>query len=230
MVKETIKNFYGLVDASSEADLQAALTALSAKEVEEVSTDKVELEEVEAPVEVKLGQATLDDGNSIYFPGDDLSEGSVIYTDEALETIHPAGDVTIDNGDVVSIGEEGIVTGIVTPDGDTEEEIEQTDETEVATETTGMVEEVLTALAPAFEDIDTRLTALEGGNAQLSKENEALTTDLSAANEKLEKLAKASAAEPFTSENEQSKSAFNNNLSGYEKLKQSGNFSTKRNR
>ena len=229
MVKETIKNFYGLVDASSEADLQAALTALSAKEVEEVSTDKVELEEVEAPVEVKLGQATLDDGNSIYFPGDDLSEGSVIYTDEALETIHPAGDVTIDNGDVVSIGEEGIVTGIVTPDGDTEEEIEQED---VPAEDlqTPVVEEVLTALQPVFDDIYAQIEALRGDSTELSKANEALTTDLSAANEKLEKLGKLSAAEPFTSENEQSKSAFNNSLSGYEKLKQSGNFSTKRNR
>ena len=224
MVKETIKNFYGLADVTIKEELQAALDALdNTEKVEEVSTAKVE-----------LGEATLDTGDAIYFPGDNLTEGSVIYTDEAQEELHPAGDVVIDNGDVVSIGEEGIVTGIVTPDGDEEEEIDNQEEETEELQTPETVEEVLTALQPVFDDLYARLDALEGGNAELSKENvelkktnESIKEDLATSEGKLEKLSKASAAKPFTDEN---KTVINRGFSkattAYDRALQSGNFTT----
>ena len=219
MVKDLMKRQFSLIDPSNKEEVEAALVALNT--VEEVPTEKVELDET-TPTEVKLGEATLDDGTRIFFPGDNLSEGSVVYTDDTQETIHPAGDVTIDNGDVVRIGDEGIVTEIVTPDGDTEEEIDNTDEELQTPET---VEEVLTALQPVFDDIYAQIEALRTGNDELSKVNETLKADILASNEKLEKLGKSSAAEPFTAEKEVQKSAFLKNQSGYQRALQSGDYS-----
>ena len=224
MVKDLMKRQFSLIDPSNKEEVEAALVALNT--VEEVPTEKVELEETK-PTEVKLGEATLDDGTRIFFPGDDLSEGSVVYTDDTQETIHPAGDVTIDNGDVVTIGEEGIVSTITTPDGDTEEEIDNTDEAVEDLQTPETVEEVLTALQPVFDDIYDQIEALRTGNDTLTESNETLKTALAASNEKLDKLGKSSAAEPFTAENETEKSAFMKNQSGYQRALQSGDYSPK---
>ena len=234
MVKSTLQKFYGLVDATNKEELEAALLAFNTTE----KTDKNDaaLEVAEKTAQVNLGEATLDNGDSIYFPGDNLSEGSTVFTDEAQTEMATAGDYVIDNGDVVSVSEEGIVTSIVTPDGDTEEEIDNQD-TDVTDEVKNeSVEELLEAIQPIFSEIDARLTALEGANTELSKanvtlnkENESLKKDLSASEVKNEKLAKASAAKHFTSnENENNtRNAFSGNLTGYQKAKQSGRFTEK---
>ena len=200
MVKNTIKQYYGLVDSTSKEELQAALLALE-------STDTV-VEEVKET----FGDATLADGESkIYFPGDELTIGASIFIDEAMETIAEAGEYTLENGDILIVDEAGLVLEI-TPAGEEapEEAPEEQDATpasikettttettfneEVETEEVGMVEQVFEALQPLFDTLNSRLEALEN----VSKENEDLKEELSKTEAKVEKLAKSPAAAPYT--------------------------------
>ena len=152
----------------------------------------------EVTEEVKFGDVTTADGITLYFPGDELTEGSKLYLDEGQEESAPAGSHVLENGDIIETDDEGFVISIESaggePSDETEEDLEETPEIE----TQGVVEEVLLALEPIFAEIQSQLDALKGDNADLSKVNEDLKTELSAANDKAEKLSKLPAAEKFT--------------------------------
>ena len=228
MVKETLKQMFKLVDTSNKEELEAALLALS--------TDNIEAEATEEVAEaLTFGEATLEDGETkIYFPGDDLTEGSTIYTDEDQTTTATAGEYVIDNGDVVSVNEDGVVTGIVATGGDEDAPVDEVEEDlqEDEEKVVSQVEEIFEALAPVFNEINSRLDALEGNNAELSKENIELKKTNEELSTKVEKLGKASSGKPFTEEkdNDSTQHAFSKHMSGYQKALKSGEYSSKRNR
>ena len=202
MVKDTVKKFYSLVDASSKEELTAALELLNA-----------EVNEVEVVEEAKeaFGDATLADGETkIYFAGDDLTIGTALFADETLETPVGAGEWTLENGDVLLTDEAGLVLDLLPAGGEVEEDqsaqptsIKETTTTETnfneevveeVSEVKTQVEEIFEALQPLFDQINARFEALEG----TSKENEELKEELSKTQAKVEKLAKQPAAELYT--------------------------------
>ena len=203
-MKNLFAKTLGLVNPDSKEDLEAALEKFNAEV--EVANEEVQLGEVEVTdvIEDKqmFGDVTLEDGTVLYFPGEELTEGSKLYTDEDQTESAPAGSHTLDNGDVIELDEEGFVVSIESA-GDPEEEVEEDLEQEEDTQAQG-VEEILAALAPVLEDFEARILALESGNEELSKQNESLKEDLSKAEAKAEKLGKLPAAEKFTAAPKQS--------------------------
>ena len=203
MVKETIKTFYNLVDASNAEDLKAALEAIENTEVKEevkLSEDKVEEVKKEVVAEA-FGDATLEDGETkIYFPGDVLEQGSVVYIDESQETAAGAGEWVLENGDSIVTNDEGIVTEISEAGAPAdEEEVEEDLNEESDKVENNQLEEILQAIQPIFDDIYAQLAALGSANEELSKTNDTLEEKLSKEQEKVEKLGKQPAAELYTS-------------------------------
>lgn len=76
-------------------------------------------------VKVNLASSTLQDGAIIYYDGE-FSIGTIIYTDEVMETLAPDGEYILEDGSVIKI-ENGSVIEIETPDikdEEVEEEVE----------------------------------------------------------------------------------------------------------
>ena len=199
MFKNAMKNHFGFVDASNEEDLKAALAKFEV--VEEVPSEET--------VELKFGDVSLEDGTVLYFPGEELTEGTKLYIDETLEEQAPEGDHTLDNGDVISVDGEGNVTAIQVAGEDGEDEIEEEDLAEepsdVEEPVNAQVEELLEALQPIFDTIDSRLSALENSKQELANENDALKQELSQvkdseakAEEKATKYEKLSKSKTYT--------------------------------
>lgn len=156
----------------------------------------VEVAEVTETDEVKVfGSASLEDGTVIYFPGDELSEGSIVYSDEEQTEAVGASDWTLENGDVVTTGEDGTVTSIEVTDAPEEDDSEGDED--LGQE--GISEEMLIILA----EFNSRLEALEALNQSLSEEKAKLETEKGNLEVELEaktkdnvKLSKTSAATP----------------------------------
>ena len=70
-------------------------------ELQEV-VEPVELEDTQEIPEIKLAEATLEDGTIIYFDGE-LGVELIVYTDEAMEVVLPDGDYVLENGDTFSV-------------------------------------------------------------------------------------------------------------------------------
>jgi len=64
--------------------------------------EPVELEDTQEIPEIKLAEATLEDGTIIYFDGE-LGVELIVYTDEAMEVVLPDGDYVLENGDTFSV-------------------------------------------------------------------------------------------------------------------------------
>ena len=234
MVKNTIKQFYGLVDASNEAELNAALESLKAGSVEAAPESAEEKEE--------FGEITDAGGTTYYFEGPDdaFGLGTKLYADEELTEEIGSIEFTLENGDLIITDEFGNVAEILGEGEEEEEEASATPSSVKETTTTETVfqeeaveeemqeenqavEQILEALAPVFSAIEERLMALEGNNEALSKENDELKEELSKEKAEKEKLAAVPAAKPFTASSK-TKTEFNRKKSIFDRAVESGKF------
>jgi ATP-dependent protease ClpP protease subunit len=62
--------------------------------------------------EVKNGTKKLEDGTTLYFDGEELAVGTVLYSDEAMETLAPAGNHTLEDGSTIEVGDDGAIATI----------------------------------------------------------------------------------------------------------------------
>ena len=65
--------------------------------------------------EVKNATATLEDGGTIYFSEDTLSNGITVYSDEAMTTVATAGDYKLQDGSTFKVDENGKVSDLTAP-------------------------------------------------------------------------------------------------------------------
>lgn len=68
-----------------------------------------------AKPEVKNATATLEDGGTIYFAEDTLSNGITIYTDEAMTTTATADDYKLQDGTTFKVDENGKASDVTAP-------------------------------------------------------------------------------------------------------------------
>lgn len=179
-LKLAIMKHYNLVEAP-QADVEAV--------VEEALVAKIAFGEV-AGVDA-----------TIYFPGEELTDGTAVYSDEALEIALEDGDYELENGDVLSVAG-GIVTAIA-PAGEEVEEAPSEDE-EAPVEAQESLEEILAALAPIFENFEERIAALEVTGAELSEENVELKKTIENNEKTIVDLSKKPAAPSHRVNNNQS--------------------------
>ena len=71
--------------------------------------------------EVKNGTKKLEDGTTLYFDGEELAVGTVLYSDEAMETLAPAGNHTLEDGSTIEVGDDGAIVTITPKAADTED-------------------------------------------------------------------------------------------------------------
>jgi ATP-dependent protease ClpP protease subunit len=65
--------------------------------------------------EVKNATATLEDGGTIYFAEDSLTNGITIYTDEAMTTVASAGDYRLQDGTTFKVDDAGKTSEVTEP-------------------------------------------------------------------------------------------------------------------
>ena len=212
MIKNAVKQHYGLVDATSKVELEAALASLNAPKAE--------------TVEQKHGAALLEDGETmIFFPGDVFVDGSGIFTDAEMTIPAEDGEWVLENGDIIVVSEGiGILQPAIAdeeapegeaPEAPVDEEVlaepgtpgspSSVKETTTTTTETSFnaeaaeepvekafgVEQVFEALQPIFDEFSARLAALEGTTTETETKNEELS-------KQVEKLSKAPAAKTYT--------------------------------
>lgn len=68
-----------------------------------------------AKPEVQNATATLEDGGTIYFAEDSLTNGITIYTDEAMTTVATAGDYRLQDGTTFKVDENGKASDVTAP-------------------------------------------------------------------------------------------------------------------
>lgn len=137
----------------------------------------------EPVVEVTLATAKLKDGSEISY--DNLEEGGIVTIGDAPV---PEGDYELEDGSIVSIGADGIITSIkpaeeIVAEEVVEEEPETPEETEEPSE-----------LETKVLDLEKRIAQLEEMLAGFSTQMSTMKTDFSA---QIETIANAPAAEPI---------------------------------
>lgn len=214
-------------DFAAKLYFKEELAELEALRAEKLASVEVTEEVIEEPAKAKFGDITDIEGNIWYFEGDDLTVGAKLYSDEGLsEEVDATAEVTLENGDVISI-EGGFVIAITPAEAPIEEEqaaeptsiketttVETNFQEEVQPEVS-VVEELLTALTPKFESYDAQFATINEAlglaneaNEELTKANEELKEELTATKEKAEKFAKLPAAESHKVTKPVSKSDF----------------------
>jgi len=88
-VLDKIRNILGMETISDVVELQEDIV------------DPVELEDT-PETEIKLAEATLEDGTIIYFDGE-LGVETIVYTDVDMLVVIPDGDYVLENGDMFSV-------------------------------------------------------------------------------------------------------------------------------
>ena len=139
--------------------------------------------EAETEVTVQLATAKLKDGTEISY--DKLEEGGVCTIGDAVA---PAGDYELEDGSIVSVGDEGVITS-VKPVEETAAEEEPVVEPETPEET-----EEPSELETKVLDLEKRIAQLEEMLAGFSTQMSTMKTDFSA---QIETIANAPAAEPI---------------------------------
>lgn len=152
---------------------------------------KIVLGLAEAPAEVKLAQAKLEDGTVVEYEGDELAVGSVVYVvpAEGDKSLAPEGEHTLEDGSKIMVDAEGKVTEILEKEDEVEPEPAEEEEVKAALtpeEQTAIVSELMQILEP-------RLAALEEALLLMGKEYKDKETQMRA---ELQKLSAEPGAEP----------------------------------
>lgn len=122
-----------------------------------------ELIGVELSDEVKLAQATLENGTVIESESFEVGSEVFIVTEEEKVAL-PIGDYTLEDGEVLVVEEEGIIASIgaveETPEEAPEEEVEAAEEVAYATKeelasVIAMIDEIKAMLEPKEEEMST---------------------------------------------------------------------------
>lgn len=122
-----------------------------------------ELIGVELSDEVKLAQATLENGTVIESESFEVGSEVFIVTEEEKVAL-PIGDYTLEDGEVLAVEEEGIIASIgaveETPEEAPEEEVEAAEEVAYATKeelasVIAMIDEIKAMLEPKEEEMST---------------------------------------------------------------------------
>ena len=122
-----------------------------------------ELIGVELSQEVKLAQATLENGTVIESESFEVGSEVFIVTEEEKVAL-PIGDYTLEDGEVLVVEEEGIIASIgaveETPEEAPEEEVEAAEEVAYATKeelasVIAMIDEIKAMLEPKEEEMST---------------------------------------------------------------------------
>lgn len=135
--------------------------------------------EAETEVTVQLATAKLKDGTEISY--DKLEEGGVCTIGDAVA---PAGDYELEDGSIVSVGDEGVITSVkpVEEAAAEEEPVVEPEEPEEPNE-----------LETKIMDLEKRIAQLEEMLLGFSTQMNTMKTDFSA---QIEEIANAPAAEP----------------------------------
>ncbi len=136
-----------------------------------VPSMKVEVEENEDEVE-QMASATLADGTKITNKlGDDVpfEVGQVLYviTEDSEEVLAPMGEHTTDSGIVLTVAEEGVITGVKRPDEEGEGSLVEQAAEEMKME--DVVEELMGALEKMTEELKKMKTKQEEMEVKFSK-------------------------------------------------------------
>lgn len=150
-------------------------------------------EETAATEQVNFKDTKLQDGSTVRITEDLIVGAKVeVINEDATLSIPSAGDLTLEDGTIVSVDENGIITEIASPEAEAEEGEEMAAETPAPVETISKDE--FSALSikvdELFAAVDMIVKAISGNKNEMSSlENE--NKDLKAKNEELSKLASA---------------------------------------
>ena len=118
-----------------------------------------ELIGVELSDEVKLAQATLENGTVIESESFEVGSEVFIVTEEEKVAL-PIGDYTLEDGEVLVVEEEGVIASIGAVEETPEEEVEAAEEVAYATKeelasVIAMIDEIKAMLEPKEEEMST---------------------------------------------------------------------------
>jgi len=142
-----------------------------------------ELVGVEASQEVKLAQATLENGTVI--ESEEFAQGSEVFiVTEDEKVALPIGEYTLEDGEMLKVEEEGIIASI----GAAEEAEEESEEVEAAEEKEEMgyaTKEDLAEVKAMIDEIKQMIEPKEEMSEEVSEEKEELSEEVEEVKEEL---------------------------------------------
>lgn len=142
-----------------------------------------ELVGVEASQEVKLAQATLENGTVI--ESEEFAQGSEVFiVTEDEKVALPIGEYTLEDGEMLKVEEEGIIASI----GAAEEVEEESEEVEAAEEKEEMnyaTKEDLAEVKAMIDEIKSMIEPKEEMSEEVSEEKEELSEEVEEVKEEL---------------------------------------------
>lgn len=194
-VKDKIKSgeYFGI---SIEGDFDHVIKLKSINIIKEMDSIKKTITELAKAVGIKgkqkFGMQALDSGAMIYFDGEELGEGSIVYADAEGTVLAPAGEHTLEDGRVIVLGEDSAVMEVKAVAVEVEAELT---EAEFKTED---VENIAKVTVTNSESIE----SLRAENVELREFIKGFETKLSevvnSVNEHSTKLSKVEAPESVT--------------------------------
>jgi len=151
------------------AILNEMRTILGMEALQEELELETETTEVVETTEVKLAEATLEDGTIIYYDGDMLGVDIAIFTDEALTIAVETGEYVLENGDtfVVTDGVITEYTPIVAEETEEEPVVEQGED----------FEKLYNDLKSVVDDMKNQLAKFEANEVKLISQIEKLSAE-----------------------------------------------------
>lgn len=157
----------------------------------------------EETIEATFTEAKLQDGTNISYDKLEIGSNFLIRTDAETSVPAPAGEYVLEDGTIVIVGDDNLITEVKMPETTADEYTDPNETVEEKPEDIEEPDEKEMRIA-ACED---KIKKLEEAMTMLLGSFSAMSDEFSAQSEKIEEIAKAPAAEPvhFTKQIEETK-------------------------